>query len=233
MRRKIRPWCLVLLALSSLADAAEFVPIFDGKSLAGWRTLPEERAGDWSVREGAIVGASQGQGSNLVWKDADLTDFELKLSYRFRTPGNSGVHIRADLAKSRGHRIVGYHADLGEPAADAKVQGAWDFHQIGGPKRGDYLVARGRRVRIDAQGQKHFTEIEGAHTPQDVHEGDWNQVLIRARGNHFVFEINGKIASEVVDEESDKFLPKGGIGLQLHSGDTMTVEFKNIQLRRR
>lgn len=220
------------MALTTAANAAEFVSIFNGKNLAGWRTVPEERGGDWSVRDGVIVGASRGQGSNLVWKDADLGDFELKLSYRFRTPGNSGIHVRANLADMRGHRIAGYHADLGDPATDAKVQGAWDYHQIRGPQRGDYLVARGQRVRIDSQGQKHFTEIDGALTAQDVHDKNWNQVHIRARGNHLVFQINEKIASEVIDEEPGKFLPKGGIGLQLHAGPAMTVEFTDIQLRR-
>jgi Asp-tRNA(Asn)/Glu-tRNA(Gln) amidotransferase B subunit len=44
--------------------------------------------------------------------------------------------------------------------------------------------------------------------------------------------INGKIASEVFDNEVTKRLDKGFIGFQLHSGNEMVVAFKNIDLKR-
>ena len=44
--------------------------------------------------------------------------------------------------------------------------------------------------------------------------------------------INGKIASEVIDDEKAKRLDKGFIGFQLHSGDKMVIAFKDISVKR-
>ena len=52
----LAPLTLVAFQLSVLcAHGGEFVPIFDGKSLLGWKTLP---GGTWEVVDGAIVGKS-------------------------------------------------------------------------------------------------------------------------------------------------------------------------------
>ena len=49
-------WCIACLTISpaTAEDSADagFVPIFDGKSLAGWEGKPEF----WRVEDGAIVG---------------------------------------------------------------------------------------------------------------------------------------------------------------------------------
>ena len=131
------------------ASDGGFVPIFDGKTLAGWRVVPPERSADWTVRDGAIVGTSEGKGSYLVWHDDSLSDFELKLGYRFLTPGNTGVQVRSRVVESRSHPLYGYHADLGHVGIGPRVLGAWDFH---GAPRGDVLVRRGQRVVIDVEG---------------------------------------------------------------------------------
>ena len=53
--------------------------------------------GDWTVRDGTIVGTgSQKRLCYLVWKEEDLTDFELTLKYRLPRGGTrslrSGAH---------------------------------------------------------------------------------------------------------------------------------------------
>ena len=211
------------------ADKDGFTPIFDGKSLVGWHVVPKKQKAAWSVRDGVLVGSSIGTGSDLIWKDDKLGDFELKLQYRFRTKGNSGIHVRGLLGESKTHRVKGYHADFGHVGIGPQVLGAWDFH---GVPRGSNLVSRGQRVVIDEQGRKHFSKIEGAVTPKDVKKGEWNDVHVVARGHRLYFKINGKIASEVIDKERSKRIDRGIIGLQLHGGDRMTIEFKNIRLRR-
>ena len=211
------------------APNGDFMQIFDGRSLAGWRVLPTSESRAWSVRDGLLVGSTDGTGSDLIWKETDLDDFELKLSYRFRTAGNSGIHVRGILGESTSHRVKGYHADFGHVGVGRKVLGAWDFH---GAPRGDHLVARGHRVLIDAQGDKLLQDIDGALTPDDVHARGWNDVHVVAIGNSLHFTINGKMASAVVDEEPAKRIDRGIIGLQLHGGPPMTVEFREIRLKR-
>lgn len=58
---------------SSVATAAEFVSIFDGKSLAGWDGDPRL----WRVEDGAIVGETTAElttkhNTFLIWKAATL-----------------------------------------------------------------------------------------------------------------------------------------------------------------
>ena len=232
-RELVKPIIAFALACLLVGSAAvpqdDFTTIFDGKSLAGWHVVPPERAGDWFVRDGLLIGKSNGKGSDIIWKADDLADFELTLSYRFRTPGNSGIHIRGETGTSSSHRVKGYHADLGHVGIGPDVLGGWDFHGI---PRGDNLVNRGQRVTIDERGRKHFTKIEDTVTLKDIRKRDWNNVKVVVRGHHMYFSINGKVASEVIDNELAKRMDRGTIGLQLHSGRPMTIEFRDIRLKR-
>ena len=61
--------------------------------------------------------------------------------------------------------------------------------------------------------------------------GEWNEYHITARGQHIVLRINGIKCSELIDQEEGHFDLKGILGLQLRSGDPMTVQFKDIYLK--
>ena len=217
----------MILVAAGAADRG-FVPIFDGVGLDGWRVLPVERTADWSVRDGVLVGRAQGAGSDLIWTGGELRDFELKLSYRISSPANSGIHVRGLVGQSETHRISGYHADFGHVGIGAHALGAWDFH---GYWRGHNLVDRGVLVTIDEAGEKTFAELEGALTAADIRPDGWNEVHVIVEGNRFVFTINDKPASGVIDNESSKRIDRGLIGLQMHSGKPMWVEFKDIALK--
>ena len=62
--------------------------------------------------------------------------------------------------------------------------------------------------------------------------GDWNEYHIVARGQTITLSINGEKCSELTDQEKGHFDLKGSLGLQLRSGDPMTVQFKDILLRK-
>ena len=217
----------IVFAAASATDHG-FVPIFDGASLEGWRVVPAEREADWSVHGGWIVGRTQGEGSDLIWTGGELSDFELKLSYRISSPANSGIHIRGLLGHSKTHRVAGYHADFGHVGIGPSVLGAWDFH---GYPRGSNLVNRGQVVTISQTGDRTFRDLEDALTPSDVSADGWNLVHVTVRGERFSFTINGKTASQVIDQESSKRIDRGMIGLQIHSGKPMRVDFKDIVLK--
>ncbi len=206
-----------------------FVPIFDGKSLRGWNVIPREKANHWTVRDGLLVGKNDGKGSDLLFHDKSLSNFELKLSYRFRTKGNSGIHIRGLLGISKTHKVSGYHADFGHVGVGPQVLGSWDFH---GYPRGSYLVQRAHRVVIAVDGKKTVTRIPGGLEASDVKKRGWNDVHVTVKDYRMFFTINGKVASEVVDHEQGKRIPSGLIGLQLHGGPPMQIEFRRILLKR-
>ncbi len=66
-------------------DEAGFKPIFDGKSLEGWDGNPKF----WRVEGEAIVGETTKDNPTkgntfIIWKEAEVDDFELRLSYRIK-----------------------------------------------------------------------------------------------------------------------------------------------------
>ncbi|MEA3368134.1 MAG: DUF1080 domain-containing protein [Planctomycetota bacterium] len=206
-----------------------FVSIFDGRTLEGWHAVPKESASDWTVRDGAIVGhGSADRLSYLVWKNEHLTDFELRLRYRLPGKGNTGVEIRSQRDPTGKRPFEGYHADLGHVGIGPHILGAWDFHFA---KRKEYPCRRGTRLVIDEEGKPHASTIRGALTAADVRPRQWNDVRIVARGNHFQFFINGKLASEFTDNAKRGRLDQGAIGLQIHDKG-MRVEFKDLGLKR-
>lgn len=56
--------------------------------------------------------------------------------------------------------------------------------------------------------------------------GNWNRLRLQAKGNTFTVWINGTKASEYTDA---KFAGPAPLGLQIHGGLEMKVEFRNIQ----
>ena len=163
---------------TTAGDGPDFVSIFDGESLDGWRPFPAETASDWSVRDGVILAAgSEDRQSYLVWREEDLADFEMKFSYRMLTDGNTGLEVRSHVDTTGKRPFEGYHADFGHVGIGPQVLGAWDFHFA---TREEPPCHRGTRLVIDPDGTLHLTKIDGALTAEDVNKRDWNDVHIIA-----------------------------------------------------
>jgi len=223
-------WCNgVSVGMSAFAQNDGFVPLFDGTTLDGWHAVPQDSAPDWRVRDGVIAGhGSADRLSYLVWKEEDLTDFELELQYRLPGKGNTGVEIRSQPDPSGKRPFEGYHADLGHAGIGPHILGAWDFHFA---RRKEPPCPRGTKLVIDEKGRFHSSAIPGALVLADVRQHEWNHVRIVARGNRFQFFINGKLTSEFTDNAKRGQLDHGAIGLQIHDKG-MQVEFKDIRLKR-
>ncbi|MDA7926459.1 DUF1080 domain-containing protein, partial [Verrucomicrobiales bacterium] len=56
---------------------------------------------------------------------------------------------------------------------------------------------------------------------------DWNQMRIEVTGKDYVCHLNGK---KVMTYTSEGAIDKGPIGLQLHAGKEMSIDFKNIKV---
>jgi hypothetical protein len=207
-----------------------FENIFDGRTLQGWRSVPDGTLNsDWKVDDGVIVGTGTADRLvYLVYKEEQLVDFELKLQYRLKGKGNTGVEIRAQHDKTGKRPFLGYHADLGHVGIGDHILGAWDFHFAG---RKEYSCKRAVRLLIDQTGATSRSEIDNPFVPADIRENDWNRVHIIANGNKFQFRINGKIASQFMDNATSERLDSGAIGLQIHDKG-MSVEFKDIKLKK-
>jgi len=68
-------------------------------------------------------------------------------------------------------------------------------------------------------------EIQAAIKP-----ADWNVYKIVAKGGHLQHFINGRLTVDVTDQTAIG-AKKGVLALQLHAGDPMTVQFKEITLQ--
>lgn len=211
--------------LSNYAD--EFRSIFDGKTLNGWKALEMSY---WSVRDGAITGESTPQNpckSNqfMVWQGGDVDDFELKLKFRVSgNGGNSGVQFRSVLRPDG--LAVGYQADIFQ--SGPYLGGVCDeIHSRKGP---ELLSANGKKTIIDATGKRTATDLGTIASMKPP--GEWNEYHITAKGQTIVLEINGVKSTELTDQEEGHFDLSGFLGLQLRSGDPMTVQFKDIYLKK-
>jgi hypothetical protein len=71
-----------------------------------------------------------------------------------------------------------------------------------------------------------------AELQKEVRKEDWNTVHIIARGNLLRHYTNGVLMSEVMDEDPGKRSMQGLLGVQVHVGPPMKIEFRNIRLKR-
>ena len=209
-------------------DADGFVTIFNGKDLTYWEGLE----GFWSVKDGAIAAHETKEASKqtfLVFKAANVSDFELHLKYKFVTPdGNSGIQFRSKLLDPKTFRVGGYQADF-----DAK--GGYDgsiydeASVVGG--RGT-MSNRGDKTSWDAENKRHNEKLpqDNAALKKLLHIGDWNDVVLVAQGNHVTYTINGHLMTELTDE-SPKAMKEGILALQCHAGFTMEIQFKDIKIK--
>jgi hypothetical protein len=209
------------------ADEDGFRPIFDGRTLDGWKA---PNMSYWSVQDGAITGQSTEQNpvkdnQFLVWQLGELDDFELKLKYRIMgTPSaNSGVQVRSHFDRD-GH-VAGYQADI-----DKAGQWAGALYDERG--RG-VLATRGQKTIIDADSKKTSTSIGDSDALMaNINKDGWNEYHIEALGSTITLSINGKVTAEVVDHDKKDRDRSGVLALQLHVGPPMKVQFKDIQLKR-
>jgi glycyl-tRNA synthetase alpha subunit len=59
-------------------------------------------------------------------------------------------------------------------------------------------------------------------------QDDWNTIKASAIGNTYTVWLNGR---EVLKYTLQKARRTGPVGLQLHPGNEMSIQFKNIQLK--
>ena len=221
---------LFVMTLCGVSDDSEvsgddgFQTIFDGKTLNNWDGNPKF----WTVTDGAITGKTTKEhptkgNTFIIYRGGQPTNFELRLQFRI-IGGNSGVQYRSkEVAK---WVVGGYQADF-------DGAGGWTGTLYEERGRG-VLAKRGNKVVIDAAGKKN--RVGPTTSEKDIlaatRKEGWNDYTIIANGNHLVQMLNGNVTIDVTDEEVSKAATKGLLALQLHAGPPMTVQFKNIRIKK-
>lgn len=227
------------LSLSSLAaekapaETDDMKVIFNGKDLTGW-------SGDsrlWSVVDGVIRGETtkekRANGNTfLIWQDGNTKDFELRLSFRVSSVNNSGIQYRSKhiTTKARNKWVVrGYQHEIRNSNKMPNVAG---FIYEEGGKRGRMCLA-GQKVLWNAEGKK---EIQGSVISAEEFSklftvDKFNDVIIRAKGNHIQHFMNNRLILDCTDKHPQGQKLDGVLALQLHAGAPMWCEFKNIRIK--
>jgi len=94
------------------------------------------------------------------------------------------------------------------------------------------MAARGERVVWDTNCLKRVMGTMGSSDELQaaIKKNDWNDYLIRAEGNHLQHFINARQMVDVTDDCESKRATTGVLALQLHAGQPMKVEFRDIEL---
>ena len=179
----------------------DWVPLFNGKDLKGWIEIGKEK---WVVEEGGTLhGMAISKEYGYLRTEKNYKDFHLTLKFKCEGDGNSGVFFHSEF------------------------------------KPGTPTVTQGLQFEIDCTIGEHTGGIYGDGrawivwpSPENetvVRQSDWNEYLLKVEGNRYVARLNGVVMVDFTDPNPKSF--DGGISLQLHSGGSGNMRFKDILIR--
>ena len=194
-----------------LADAADFTPLFDGKTLTGWAGA----TADYEVRDGAIV-CKPGKGGNL-FSEKRFADFVARVEYKLPPGGNNGLLLRYPGGDKK---VDGAYAGMCEVQilddTAAKYAGKLDPRQYNGSVYAMIPVTPGYLRPV----------------------GEWNVMEVTVKGPTITVELNGSrvLAGDVskVTEfmggrpHPGKDATDGHFGF---AGHTDPVMFRTVQIK--
>lgn len=196
----------------STNDDAGFRPLFDGKTLSGWRSMksdtPSSRV---RVEDGAIVATPKA----MLLSQEEFENFELQLEWKTDTKGNGGVLFRVQP------KDVADDVPVGAP----ELQLIYPGYEGPGPQRCGALFTAVAALK----------DLTG---PVDL----WRSAKLVVRGTNCEHWIEGELyarydlaSGDVMAARKAKFgnndelkTPRGHIGLQFWDGG---VAYRNIRIR--
>ena len=221
-----------------------FKSIFDGESLKGW-------SGDtkyWRVENGCIVGEITPEtllktNSFLTWQGGEPADFELIAECNITEKGNSGINYRSVIFPDVPNALKGYQAD---------IDGANRYTGQNYEERGRTTLAyRGQITEINVQSASMTSEQVRAKVAKNawtdlkvigslgenevlktkIKAEDWNEIRLVVKGNRLQHYVNGILMSDVTDNDTVNGKSKGLLGVQVHVGPPMKVQYRNIKIK--
>ena len=108
-------------------------------------------------------------------------------------------------------------------------------------KRNNFIIWRGGKPRnfelkaeylISEFGNSGFNAVlKLAALKTLIRVDDWNSYHLIVRGDLMIHALNGHIMSEVIDDDRINRRSKGLIGVQVHVGPPMKVEYRRVLLK--
>ena len=159
---------LTTQTLSGRAD--EFVSLFDGESLAGWKALP---GGDWQAVDGAIVGASpqSEKKHGILLSEQEYGDFVARFKFK-ALAGNSGFYFRCEQV-DHAVAVKGFQAEVNDNGVD-----------IGG------LYETLGRAWV----------VQPKKVASSFKQNEWNDMVVVAIGPNVRVTVNGEQTAQLKDD---------------------------------
>jgi hypothetical protein len=211
-------------------DEPGFQPMFDGKTLDGWEGDPKY----WRVEDGALVGEITPEtiiksNTFIIWRGGAPKDFELKADYRITARGNSGINYRSVVVPDRvtpanKFAMRGYQADI-----DGQNTYTGQNYEEKGRL---FLATRGQMTHVTGGRKPIVLSILGdsVELGKAITSG-WNRYHLIARANVLIHILNGRLMCAVMDDDATGRSFEGLIGVQVHVGPPMKVEYRNFRLK--
>jgi Domain of Unknown Function (DUF1080) len=103
----------------------DWVQLFNGKDLKGWKTHPADKA-KWEVKDGILIGS--GPAGHLFSERGDYENFQYRVEAKINDHGNSGQYFRAQFGPSF---PKGYEAQINSTHSDPVRTGSlYHFKEV-------------------------------------------------------------------------------------------------------
>lgn len=179
--------------------SVELKPIFTGTNLTGWR-VPNPNP-FWRVENGVLIGENDSQlTGHILHTERVYTNFVLELEVRWSGEIDSGVMFREPELQVQ----FGISRSLKKD-----MTGAF------------YLAKHPLNPKVGYPEAGHTKGVEKLFKPDD-----WNKFRIQAKGDTFTVWLNGEQISQFTEA---RYAGGAPLGLQVHPGLKMQVEFRNIR----
>jgi hypothetical protein len=211
-------------AAAEAASPTSVVSLFNGRDLTGWKPDVPERDADpngppsFVVRGGRLVSLGKPEGHLLT--DGRYRDYRLEVEYRFSgKPGNCGVLIHASKPRAlykmfpqsiEVQMMSGNAGDFWVIREDIKTK---DMEKRRPREPGEKWGSR------EGDARRILNLTDGSEKPL----GEWNSMVIEARGRTIKVWLNG----DFVNEGFDATVDQGRIALQAEGAE---VEFRKVQI---
>tara|TARA_R110002051_G_C8768907_1_gene503039 strand:- start:10190 stop:10933 length:744 start_codon:yes stop_codon:yes gene_type:complete len=244
--KRIRYFVILFLSFIACQDKNkdDFKLIFNGKNLDGWN-------GDtnyWSVKNGVLIGEVTPEtilkkNTFIIYEKEQPANFELKLEYKISNAGNSGINYRSTIIKDFPYALRGYQCDIdgmntytGQNYEEKKrTTLAYRGEKVIINKMPDSLQSSNLRQNIKKNCWQTRNVVASLgdknQLKSHIKENHWNKVHIIIKDNRLLHFVNGVLMSDVTDLDIENRSLKGFIGVQVHTGPPMKVEYKNIRIK--
>jgi hypothetical protein len=162
--------------LSCAAYANEWTPLFDGKSLDGWKTAKNEAPGKgWKVIDGVLH--LDGYGGDILAPE-EYADFELVWTWKISPRGNNGIKYWVTTI-------------------DKAILGP-EYQMIDDQGHPDAIIGKKRSTAC-------LYDIKAADADKPLNPvGEWNESRIVTRNGTIEHYLNGKLVCKI-DTKSDEW----------------------------